>query len=319
MKTSLQSLMSHLIDYAGLFPPAKLPLPEAITNYGRYRQQPDRWMLGRFIIPTARLDELSSLASEQFQPGLARHDPYSFSILGRSGRDSDDFLAGLQSDLDALAAFRRQHGPAVRTDVFETRLPLGEHSPAALQHLLVSAGHLLATMTPYYEASPGRDWHGSIANTIEAIAHYNQSAAHPAGFKLRCGGVEAAAFPSPEQVAFALITARDWGVPLKATAGLHHPIRRYDQSVQTHMHGFLNLFGGGILAHVHQLEQAAVQAILEDEVAADFTFSDDAFAWRDLSAAPAQITHLRANALISYGSCSFDEPREDLRALNLLH
>lgn len=305
--------MTSLIDYAGLFPPAKLPLPQAITNYGRYRQQPDRWMLGRFIIPTARLGELSSLAGEQFQAA----DPYNFSILGRGGNNNDEFLAGLQTDLDALTTFRQRHDPAVLTNVFETRLPPGDPSPAALQHLLVSAGHLLGAITPYYEASPGRNWHDSIATTIEAIAYFNHSAAHPAGFKLRCGGVEAAAFPSPEQVAFALITARDWGVPLKATAGLHHPIRRYDQSVQTHMHGFLNVFGGGILAHVHKLEHAAVQAILEDETAADFTFTDNAFTWRELSATSAQISHLRTHALISYGSCSFDEPREDLRALNL--
>lgn len=311
---SLQAFLSNLIDYAGLFPPAALALPEAIANYGRYRQHPDRWMLGRFIVPAGRLDELSTIAGASF----TTDDPYSFSILGRGGRDSDDFLAGLQADLAALAAFRQRHGPAVRTDVFETRLPPGDHSPAALQHLLVSAGHLLAPLTPYYEATPSQDWHGTIATTIEAIAHHNQSAEHPAGFKLRCGGVEAAAFPTPAQVAFALVTARDWGVPMKATAGLHHPIRRYDESVQTHMHGFLNLFGGGILAHVHNLDQTAVQTILKDENSAAFTFSDDTFAWQHLSATTEQITHLRTTALISYGSCSFDEPRQDLQVLALL-
>jgi hypothetical protein len=130
--------------------------------------------------------------------------------------------------------------------------------------------------------------------------------------------MEAATFPTPAQVAFALITARDLNVPMKATAGLHHPIRRYDDSVQTHMHGFLNVFGGGILAHVHQLDQAAVQTILEDENPADFTFNDDAFAWQHLHATSEQIGRLRATALVSYGSCSFDEPRQDLQSLALL-
>jgi hypothetical protein len=317
MKTSLQAFLSNLIDYAGLFPPAALSLPAAIANYGRYRHHPDRWMLGRFIIPAARLDELSTLAGASF----TANDPYSFSILGRSGRDSDDFLTALQADLAALTAFRQRHGPAVRTDVFETRLPPGNHSPAALQHLLVSAGHLLGPLTPYYEATPGPDWHDTIATTLEAIAHCNSGlagAAHPAGFKLRCGGVKAAAFPTPEQVAFALVTARDCGVPLKATAGLHHPIRRYDHTVQTHMHGFLNLFGGGILAHVHSLDQTAVQTILEDENPAAFAFNNDTFTWQHLPATTTQITHLRTAALISYGSCSFDEPREDLQTLALL-
>jgi hypothetical protein len=59
---SLRALMAGAIDYAGLFPPAKLPMDQAIRNYARYRQEPESWMLGRFVCPAARFDEVAAQA-----------------------------------------------------------------------------------------------------------------------------------------------------------------------------------------------------------------------------------------------------------------
>ena len=57
----LYALLHNIIDYAGLFPPANLPLDEAIHNFIRYREAPEHWMLSRFIIPAVKLDELSQI------------------------------------------------------------------------------------------------------------------------------------------------------------------------------------------------------------------------------------------------------------------
>ena len=46
MSPSLRALLSGIIDYAGLFPPAKLPLDQAIRNYARYRTEPDSYEQG---------------------------------------------------------------------------------------------------------------------------------------------------------------------------------------------------------------------------------------------------------------------------------
>jgi hypothetical protein len=81
------------------------------------------------------------------------------------------------------------------------------------------------------------------------------------------------------------------------------------------MHGFLNLFGGGILAAVNGLSAAQLAAILADEDGANFQFDDNGFRWRDFAASPSQIKQARQTLFISYGSCSFDEPREDLSQL----
>ena len=62
-------------------------------------------------------------------------------------------------------------------------------------------------------------------------------------------------FPSPEQVAFVMAACRDRNLPLKFTAGLHHPVRMYRDEVQTKMYGFLNIFVAGMLAHTQNLDQ----------------------------------------------------------------
>jgi hypothetical protein len=58
---SLRALLSGLIDYAGLFPPAGLSLADVVENYATYRRSDDQWALGRLVVPAARLDELVTL------------------------------------------------------------------------------------------------------------------------------------------------------------------------------------------------------------------------------------------------------------------
>lgn len=55
---SLYTFLSGLIDYAGLYPPAQLPLYDAITNYVQYRRADDAWMLAHLLIGANRLAEL---------------------------------------------------------------------------------------------------------------------------------------------------------------------------------------------------------------------------------------------------------------------
>jgi hypothetical protein len=54
---SLEALLSHLIDYAGLYPPAALPLRDVAERYAAYRASPDAWMLNRVVLPAAKLAE----------------------------------------------------------------------------------------------------------------------------------------------------------------------------------------------------------------------------------------------------------------------
>jgi hypothetical protein len=328
MLPSVRAFLSGLIDYAGLFPPAQLPMAQAIGNYARYRVEADSWMLGRFICPAARLAELAPFHDDLV--GGSR--PFVVSALGRGGKDVSEFLTGLHADLEDIARFRARHGEAVAVDVLETRLPADVHQPHeldALRALLGAVADLIEslgppTLRPFYEIAPGPDWHTTLSAVRHILSSDRRSSGRdrqrcrPGGVKIRCGGLEASAFPAPAQIAFALTACREADVPLKATAGLHHPIRRFDDGLNTTMHGYVNVFGAGVLAHARGLSEDQVTKIIEDKDSTHFSFDDGRFSWNDLHATLAEISTARREAVISFGSCCFDEPRDDLRALGLL-
>ncbi|MGH7174617.1 MAG: hypothetical protein ACRELG_30485 [Gemmataceae bacterium] len=307
MFVSLRALLTGLIDYAGLFPPARLPLDQAIRNYARYRREDDAWMLGRFIVPAARLEDL-----EPYHDELFRVDPpFAFSVLGRGGGGSlTEFLTNLRDDLRDIAAFRKRHGSRVSVEVLETRLPPDLLDP----HRLESALSLFKTLRvfPAVGLFPFCEAPGQVEELLEQLA---QLPGERVGFKLRCGGLEASAFPSSQQVANALWRCLDAGIPFKATAGLHHPLPRFDAGVQARMHGFVNVFLAGVLVHARNLSAKQLCSLLEDDTPKHFSFSHKAATWGKHRATTAEIAAARREFVLSFGSCSFDEPREDLRSL----
>jgi hypothetical protein len=64
---SLTALLAGVVDYAGLFPPAGLSMRDAVQNFAEYKKSSDAWMLARFIVPVARLEEFANEA-EPFLP-----------------------------------------------------------------------------------------------------------------------------------------------------------------------------------------------------------------------------------------------------------
>ena len=304
LSKSLQALTTGLIDYAGLFPPASLTLVPAIQNYAHYLQFDDRWMLARFIIPAGRLkdltDELMALFSTNY--------PLYLSLI----------CPNLPNDLALVQAFAKKYADKIRLDIIETRLPIDGDLAT---HVAKNAEAIQASglkLRPFYELPFNETWDDRLKTAVSTLATHNKMAETAVGFKLRCGGVEAHMFPSPAQVSRAILLCRDYGVAMKATAGLHHPVRHFNESVNTKMHGFLNVFGGGLLASHLQLDQPTLQTIIEDEDSTSFRFNDETFAWKNLSIDLSHIETYRQSGLTSYGSCSFDEPREDLQVLGLL-
>ncbi|NUQ50561.1 MAG: hypothetical protein HUU27_11690, partial [Phycisphaerae bacterium] len=137
----------------------------------------------------------------------------------------------------------------------------------------------------------------------------------PPGMKLRCGGQTADAFPSAEQVAGVIHACQAAAVPLKFTAGLHHPLRHIDAGLQAPVHGFINVLMAGVLAYALHLEPADLQAVVEEQDARQFHFHDEGASWNDAFATASEIAIARRDRVVSFGSCSFDEPREDLRRM----
>jgi hypothetical protein len=112
-------------------------------------------------------------------------------------------------------------------------------------------------------------------------------------------------------------------VRFKVTAGLHHPLRAkyrltYEPDGPTGMmFGFLNVFvatgvaqdGGSI---------ADIATALEEQSPSTFLVNDQEIVWRTYRIDISRIISLRSELATSFGSCSFTEPIEDLKSLNLL-
>lgn len=302
---SLRALLAHAIDYAGLFPPANLSLEPALQNYAGYVREADAWMLGPFILPTAQFDAAGRSVSQ-----FDEQHPLRISALGPRTDNASAFQQSLTAAMDTIASFRASCGSAVAVEQFEMPLPLDVNAGVIEA---IRSGIASSQLNTFWEAAPD-----AAATVIELVAAQNR--AHPEGrlgFKLRTGGVTAEAFPSSAQIAGVLMAAANQDVPIKFTAGLHHPVRLFHDSVQTKMHGFLNVLGAGVLGLEHQWNKAEFTQMLEDENSDSFSFSDDCFAWREWEISTERI-RVQRELVTSLGSCSFDEPREDLRGLKLL-
>jgi hypothetical protein len=300
---SLRALLAHSIDYAGMFPPCSLGLDSALRNQAEYVRSSDAWMLGAFVLPTERFDATKQLLSE-FD---AQH-PLRVAALGPKSASADAFLEALD-DADAMTRSLSRHNvDLISISHMEMFLP-NDVDVASLNE----ARSILGDLPVFWEAPADR-----AEQTVTLLAEFNSDADSATfGYKLRTGGVTADAFPTSMQIAKALVTPATHQVPLKFTAGLHHPLRQYREEVEAKMHGFLNVLGAAVLAAEHRWDANQTAIMLDDENADSFSFTDDFFAWRDWRIDTKRLQY-RRRFVVSFGSCSFTEPRDDLRALNLL-
>ena len=298
---SLRALLTRSIDYAGMFPPCSLELGPALNNQAQYVRAADSWMLSAFVLPIGKFAEAGPLVSQ-----FDKQHPLRVSALGAKMENAADFQTELKNVVEAIHSFQQQHADLVSIAQLEMALPKDvdlakfSDSAAVLAHLKVQT---------YWE-TPAE----SAEQTIASIARTKNPLF---GYKLRTGGVVADAFPSSVQIARAILASTKYHVPIKFTAGLHHPVRQFRDEVKTEMHGFLNVIGAGVLSAEHHWDEAQTVDMLEDQRAQSFEFHDTVFAWRDWEITLDRIK-ARRKFITSFGSCSFDEPREDLRALNLL-
>lgn len=92
MLPSVRALLTGTIDYAGLFPPAQLEMPETVLRYRRHAAGGDGWLLARLVVPAARLGELAPLLGE----GREGQPPIRLAVLARAtelSRDLADVLS----------------------------------------------------------------------------------------------------------------------------------------------------------------------------------------------------------------------------------
>jgi hypothetical protein len=304
---ALRALASGLVDYAGLFPPAKLAMEPACAKYDAYVKGPRSWMLGRFICPVARLEDFRK-ATATLLPRDENAAAWRLSVL----IDGD-----LDENLDAIFAFNSEHenpdrGLAV-IDGIEIKVPTTDATAFIDGALELVPDELF----PFFEFPSGVDPRGLAAALAGADA----------GAKIRTGGITPDAFPPASAIADFLLACAGAEVPFKATAGLHHPVRgpynlTYEPGcASATMYGFFNVVMAAAAAFPaggNVRDQATLVRVLEDTDPKAFTFTDAAACWRDAKVPLAAMHKTRTNFMLSFGSCSFEEPVSDLEKLGLL-
>jgi hypothetical protein len=256
-------------------------------------------MLGRLIVPVARLAEF-----EQHAAALLPHskDRGIWQVSALASAAGGDSLAG---DLQQVDSFNQNHESAeagrVIVDVIELKADSTESVNAAMD--LMPEG-LFAFFELPIDSDP--------AGLIECLG------SRGAGAKVRTGGEKSDAYPSTAHLARFIAACAAGGVPFKATAGMHHPLRHRNEANGAMEFGFLNVFMAAGLALTDELDEAAISRVLEESSPESFEFTSSAASWGEFEIATESIEDVREEFAMSFGSCSFDEPRQDLRVIGLL-
>ncbi|SFP59792.1 hypothetical protein SAMN05660464_3622 [Geodermatophilus dictyosporus] len=202
----MRELFTRLFDDAALFPPGNAPMAAAVPAHRGLEERLGD-LVGPFVVPAARLDELT----EHLRDG----DPFDVSLLAAAG------------DLPAAAA-RVGADPRLRLAAVE--VPVVADAAAAGRAVrvlddVVPAGVPAAVELPRT---------GARDAVLDVLAGTGVRA------KLRTGGLRADLFPPAEELAATLAACVARGVPLKCTAGLHSAVAHHDPATGFTHHGFLN-------------------------------------------------------------------------------
>lgn len=322
MTDAIKQFMNGIIDYAGLFPPAKLPFKEAFSNYLNYRDENFNWMLSKFILPASLIHKINAYDDTIRK----RNQTIPFSLLLSYVPDTVSALAKIKKELKLARDLKIYFQGLVSTDSIELRIPNQLTDSPDIQTYLSFLEALpeeiitsdIRPVNLFVETDLNDDCEDSIEAFSTALAEFNKkNLPFTFGFKLRCGGVTADLFPTVKQVAMAIESAAKHALSMKFTAGLHHPIRHYNTTVNTKMFGFFNIFFGAALYYHHLIDTDDLYLLLSDENPDSFQFQTVSASWNQIPISLPQIIDARDNFAIAYGSCSFQEPIEDLRELNL--
>lgn len=293
---SVRVLLSGIVDYAGLFPPSQLSMPEAVVNYATYRSSNYGWMLGRFVLPVSRLEEFVESARDLI--AQAARDPWRLAVVA-----AED----INETIRTVREFNRINAPGAVADVIEVRA----NTVSKIENTVAA---LPPGITAYFEISTGE----ILADLVTTLAIKKQRA------KIRTGGVTQGDFPSTKAIIRFVRTCMAANVPFKATAGLHHPLRCFrpltyaENAPQGTMHGFLNVLMMTAFAR-ESFRMSLLEELMEEEFEEVFRFNELGVQWRDQHTLTiSHLSSLRNHGMQSFGSCSFDEPIADLQSMGLL-
>lgn len=292
MTNSLKVLLTEIIDYAGLFPPSQVSMEIAVQNFAKYLKSEHAWMLGRFVVPVANLDKFRKEAEKFFDD-----EPWRLSAIAGEN---------IINDLRKIERFNKNNAGKAIIETIEIKT----NSTEDVQNI---SKNLPEGLFAFFEF-PATD---VLTDFMTTLAITKNSA------KIRTGGLTQDAFPSTDAIIKFMRVCIAANVPFKATAGLHHPLRcikplTYEENApKGAMHGFLNLFLSACFLR-QNLNNAFVHRLINETDVDNLKFNEDSISWTDQEISLQNIAITRQKNAISFGSCSFVEPIEDLQSLGIL-
>lgn len=289
--------MKGIIDYAGLFPPARLRMDDAVREFARYETGENRDLLGRFILPASQLHEFAAAAHSFIND---RRDRWRLSTIVSPGKDADR---------EEIAQFNHLHATAERGFVIDA-IEMPVTSPLEVDWAVRSFGQDFAIFLEPTDAE-------NAAPLLAVIAKSGAKA------KLRTGGVVPSAIPSAATVMQFIDACANLSLPFKATAGLHHALRgdyplTYEPDAPRGiMFGYLNIFLVAAF-HIAGLPESALFDLLEENDSSSITFDESGVWWRGNFAGESHLTATRKTLAVSFGSCSFTEPVDEATSMSFI-
>ncbi|TDW14887.1 hypothetical protein [Kribbella kalugense] len=280
--STVPALYRHLVDDASMFPPGDLPLTEAVTAHRAHLAAPYAELVGAFVCTD---DDLMKVPTEAARIGGG---PLRVSVV----------ISGGAGGIEPVIRWG-DRSKDVEVTAVEVRLRDEDDLSRNALRVVRACDDCFDEESAYVEIGLGGAWE----RALDVVADAGYAA------KLRTGGLDAALFPSEDQVASFITACLDREVAFKCTAGLHNAVRHTAEDTGFEHHGFLNV----LLA-----TRASLDGASQDELIAVLASRDGA----DLAARARELSDDQAantrKWFTSFGSCSIDEPREDLTALSLL-
>jgi hypothetical protein len=280
--STVPALFRHLVDDASMFPPGNLPLPEAVAAHRAHLTAPYADLVGPLVCTD---QDLMKVATEAAHAGAA---PLQVSVV----------ISGGAGGIEPVVRWG-DRSKDVEVTAVEVRLRDEDDLSRNALRVVRACDDCLDEETAYVEI--GLD--GAWERALDVVADAGYAA------KLRTGGLDASLFPTADQVASFVIACLDREVAFKCTAGLHNAVRHTAADTGFEHHGFLNVLLG---------TRASLDGAAHDEVVSVLSERDgQALASRARELTDDQAASTR-RWFTSFGSCSIDEPRNDLTTLGLM-
>jgi len=278
----IRPLFAKLVDDAAVFPPGNAPMPAAVRGYLDAIAGEHAGLVGVFLCPASRLPEM---IVEVVKAKPAEPVPISLVV--------DNGLGGVPKAVSTVESRRNM----LRLRMVEMRAPSDVDATWLERVSEFVPEDVIRVVEPIRPTQVDRT---AWLDGVRRVARYG---CWP---KLRCGGLRAGAFPTVTDVVDFLAAVCAENVPFKATAGLHHAVRYQDEQTGFVHHGFLNLMAG------------VARTLAGRDAAPAVESTDPGSLVAELNDMPDSTARAVRQTFASYGSCSLDEPIDDLSKLGLL-